>query len=196
MSDFEPSNKNMGDGPILRDHSYDGIQEYDQKLPNWWLFSWYIFIVFFVVYWVLYYQFDFFPEDEQRLGAAMAVIDEKRASELEKMMATLDNKALWEWSLNSKMVNAGKATFQVNCAACHGADLTGMLNGVKLPGESLKDDVWKYGGNPMDVMKIVREGSPDPTKGMVAWEATLGPKKIAEVVAYIMSHHPAPAPTE
>ena len=99
---------------------------------------------------------------------------------------------LWEMSQNSKIVTAGKATFQTTCVACHGTDLTATLNGVKLPGEPLNDDTWKYGGKPMEVFGIVKNGSPDVSKGMVAWEPLLGPKKVAEVVAYIMSHHTAP----
>ena len=194
MSDTEPKNKSVEDGPVLRDHVYDGIQEYDQKLPNWWLASWYIFIVLFVFYWVLYYQFDFFPEDKERLQAAVKLIDEKKASELEKLMTSLDDNVLWDMSKNAKIVSAGKVTFQATCVACHGADLSGTMNGVKLPGESLKDNEWKYGGRPMEVFAIVKDGSPDVTKGMVAWEPVLGPKKVAELVAYIMSHHQASAP--
>ncbi len=193
MPDTDSNKKTVADGPVLREHVYDGIQEYDQKLPNWWLASWYIFIVLFVVYWVLYYQFDFFPEDKERLEAAVAKIDEKKASELEKLMASLDDSVLWKMSQNSKIVSAGKATFQTTCVACHGTDLSATLNGVNLPGEPLNDDEWKYGGKPMEVFAIVKNGSPDVTKGMVAWESLLGPKKVAEVVAYIMSHHTAPA---
>ncbi len=192
MPDNDQSNKSVEGGPVLRDHVYDGIQEYDQKLPNWWLASWYIFIVLFVVYWVLYYQFNFFPEDSERLEAAIAEIDTRKATELEKLMTSLDNDTLWEMSQNTQIVSAGEATFQSSCVACHGTDLSATLNGVKLPGEPLNDETWKYGGNPMDVFQIVKNGSPDATKGMVAWEPLLGPKKVAEVVAYIMSHHTKP----
>ena len=32
----------------LRPHVFDDdIQEYDNRLPNWWLWSWYIFIILF-----------------------------------------------------------------------------------------------------------------------------------------------------
>jgi cytochrome c oxidase cbb3-type subunit 3 len=177
--------------PILREHVYDGIQEYDQKLPNWWLFTLYITIAFFVFYWLAYYQLGAMQSDEERIHEAMARIDAARLKELE----SLDDPKLWKLSLEPATIEAGKATFQQNCAACHGPDLSGTLAGNKLPGLPLSDTEWKYGGNPTDVLKIVRKGSPDVTKGMPAWEPQLGVKRVVEVVAYIMSHHKEGEPT-
>lgn len=192
MSDSnQTENKSLGQ-PVLREHTYDGIQEYDQKLPNWWLMSWYIFIVLFVVYWFMYYQMGLFKDDHEVIDAAIAKIETQKAAELESLMAELNDDVLWKMSRNNTMVEAGKATFQATCVACHGPDLSAMLNGVKLPGEPLNDETWKYGGKPMEVFKVVSKGSPDVTKGMVAWEPLLGAKKVAEVVAYVMSHHTPP----
>lgn len=185
-------NRDIDQGPVLRDHEHDGIQEYDQRLPNWWLFTFYITIVAFVVFWFSYYQLGALETDRERVEDAVARIDAKKAAELEAMMAELSDEVLWEMSRNRKIVAAGEQTFQTMCYTCHGKDLSGTMSGIQLPGESLADTNWKYGGNPLDVLKTVREGSPDKSKGMVAWEPIIGINKVSEVVAYIMSHHPAP----
>lgn len=176
--------------PELRPHTYDGIQEYDQKLPNWWLFTLYITIVWFVLAWLAYYQFGYGTTDTQEVDAVM----EQMAKSREKELESINDDTLWAMSQDPAAVEAGKASFMTTCVACHAADLSAKLGPAKLPGLPLNDAEWKHGGNPTDVMQIIRKGAPDVTKGMVAWDAALGVKRISEVVAFIMSHHKKGAP--
>ncbi|MGK0188908.1 MAG: cytochrome c oxidase cbb3-type subunit 3 [Verrucomicrobiales bacterium] len=178
--------------PELREHVYDGIQEYDQKLPNWWLWSFYLAIIAFFVFWLTYYSAGMLTEDGALVDSKIAEINEKKAAELEKLMATLDDSVLWKMSRNAVITDKGRSTYEVTCVACHGKDLTATLGGANLPGLPLHDSEWKYGGTPMEVFKIVSAGSPDVTKGMVAWEPSLGSAKVAEVVAYVLSQHQPP----
>ena len=71
-----------------------------------------------------------------------------------------------------------------------GVETNGAHRWIQLPGLPLNDTEWKYGGAPLEIMKIVTDGSPDVTKGMVAWKAQLSPSEIAQVVAYILSQQP------
>ena len=176
------------DSITLREHVYDGIQEYDQKLPNWWLFTLYIMIVYFVIAWVAYYQLPVeVPNDYERLNNKLAVIEAKKQAELEEMMASLSDESLIEMSKDPNHTSAGQAVFDSKCAACHGTDLSATLGGIKLPGVPLNDAEWIYGGQPLEIMHIVTNGSPDVTKGMIAWNTQLGPSEIAQVVSYILS---------
>jgi len=173
--------------PQLREHVYDGIQEYDQKLPNWWLFTLYITIVWFVVAWLAYYQFGIGTSDEAQMDSFIA---EQQAAR-EKQMGGVTDAQLWEMSRDPKMVEAGKATFMTPgmCVTCHAPDLSGTLGGAKLPGLPLNDQEWKHGGSPLEMLTIIRKGAPDVTKGMIAWEPVLGVKRVTELAAFILSYH-------
>jgi cytochrome c oxidase cbb3-type subunit 3 len=179
-----PKPANPGE-PELRPHVYDGIQEYDQKLPNWWLFTFYIAILWMIVHWLAYYQFHLIPTDEEKIGQAMEKIENQRAEALKN----IDDSKLWSMSQDRAVVSAGEATYKATCVACHGPDLMGKKSNPLLPGLALADQSWRHGHNPTDVLKIVRRGSPDATKGMPPWEPQLGTQRVVEVVAYILSHH-------
>jgi len=179
------STKQQDTGPTLRPHEYDGIQEFDQKLPNWWLFTWYITMVWFVIAWVAYYQFGVGMDDEQRIETAMAKIADHQKKELEM----ISDDSLWAMSKDAKVVAAGAATYSATCIACHAPDMSGMLAGAKLPGLPLNDKEWKHGNNPTQLLTIIRKGAPDITKGMPPWEPQLGIQRVVEVLAYILSKH-------
>jgi cytochrome c oxidase cbb3-type subunit 3 len=186
---------------ILREHEYDGIQEYDQKLPNWWLFTFYGAIVFFVGYWALYYHTGVLKTDQVIIQEKIAAVQKAKDAELEKTLATLDNsKLVHQWAADPAIVSAGEATFLTNCSACHGADLSAtMVVGaakIPLPGLAINDGQWKFGAKPMDIFKLINQGSPPDSTGyngakMQAWGQTLTPKQVAEVTAFIIAKVPA-----
>jgi cytochrome c oxidase cbb3-type subunit 3 len=185
---------------ILREHEYDGIQEYDQKLPNWWLFTFYGAVVWFVALWFAYYQTDLFKSPQQRVKDGIVAVQKAKAAELEKTLASLDDATLvHDWATKPEVVAAGEATFLTNCTACHGADLSATMTvgtaKVPLPGLPLNDRQWKFGGKPMQIFKLINEGSPPESTGhngakMQVWGQTLSPKQIAEVTAYLITKLP------
>lgn len=193
------SARSTADGPVLRPHEYDGIQEFDQRLPNWWLFTFYGAVVWFVLYWLLYYQFGVFSTDHDRVTAAVAKVKEAQAAETAKTMAKLDDAQLWAMSKDSSVVADGQKTFTTLCVACHAADLSAkMAGGIKLSGLPLNDTTWKYGAKPLEIMKMISEGSPDKSQPiqMPSWKAALSASDMAKVTAYVLSHHDQNAPVK
>jgi cytochrome c oxidase cbb3-type subunit 3 len=165
----------------LRPHEYDGIQEFDKRLPNWWLWTLYGAIFFSVGYWVLHHQFRAFGTPGGRVEQEIADNQLKAA----RAGGALTDEMLWKMSRDSSVVGSGKAIFLANCAACHQPDLSGKI------GPNLKDAEWIHGGAPNQIVATITNGV--PAKGMQAWLSQLGRSKIGEVSAYILSHHPAPS---
>jgi len=169
----------------LRPHVYDGIREFDKRLPNWWLNTLYGAIVFSVGYWT---YFEWFrvgltgpQEVEQQLAQVEAI---KLAASANNQ---IDDATLWQMSRNAAFVDAGKLTFQSTCASCHLASLKGKTENPAAVGPDLTDQLWVHGGNPLDLYNTVTKGVLE--KGMPTWGPVLGQKKITELVAYVMSHH-------
>lgn len=175
--------EDLPEGVTLREHTYDGIQEYDQRLPNWWLYTLYGAIIFSVFYWMAFFDTGVAQTDQERVDQALEELEARRLAASANFG---DEETLWQMAGNPGMVSAGKTAFDVNCAVCHGAGLDWSST---LVGVDLADNQWLYGNKATDLYHIVMEGSPDKTKGMIAWKTQLGPQKVAEVVAYILSHH-------
>jgi cytochrome c oxidase cbb3-type subunit 3 len=179
-----PPSSRLPDDPPLRAHAFDGIQEFDQRLPNWWLNTLYGAIAFSIVYWFVYQTAHVLPTDAARTDAAMARIEAaKLASTLE-----ITDASLWQMSRNPVFVEAGRQTFTSLCIACHQANLQGGV------GPNLVDHLWLHGGRPTEIIHTVTNGV--PAKGMPTWGPVIGARKTAEVVAYVLSHHQEGEPIE
>jgi cytochrome c oxidase cbb3-type subunit 3 len=163
---------------------YDGIQEFDQRLPNWWLYTLYATIVFSIGFWFVHMTARVVPADGAQVDTAMARL---AAAKLANSIDVTNDELFWQMSRNPVFTDAGKQTFQSLCVACHLASLRGKSENPGAVGPDLSDTAWIHGGTPKEIYATVSHGV--LAKGMPAWEPVLGQKKSAEVVAYLLSHH-------
>lgn len=146
----------------------DGIEEYDNPLPDWWLGLLWLTIVWAAGYGI-WYHFVGDRSQENYLAAEM------QAAELrwpEQAMAEVS------FAITPEAVAAGEEIYTQNCLMCHGGELEGGI------GVALNDDEWIHGGEPEDVIRIITEGVPE--KGMLTWGPILGPEKVNQVAAYVL----------
>ena len=149
----------------------DGIEEYDNPLPNWWLGLFYFTIVWALVYGV-HYHLVAHRSEVGALKAEMAEAD-RRWPQQTAAAATV--------VLSKENIEAGEAIYKANCVPCHGADMHGGI------GPNLLDTVWIHGGKPEDILHTITVGVPE--KGMLTWGPILGPEKVAQVAAYVVSRN-------
>lgn len=169
----------------IRPHVFDGdIREYDKRLPNWWLTVFWGAIVYAFGYWVWVQEWKLVPDSGTALRQTMA--ENARTASLHS--GVFDNDALWVLSEDASVTKAGAATFATTCASCHMPDLKGGI------GPNLRDQQWIHGGEPLNIVSTITSGV--LAKGMPTWGPILGPQKIREVAAYILSFHHKGEPVE
>jgi cytochrome c oxidase cbb3-type subunit 3 len=146
----------------------DGIEEYDNRLPRWWLGLFYICMGWGVVYAV---QYHFLSDRSQ------AADYDAEVALAEEMWPTPSVEEAAAAATGADAIAAGKAIYATNCVGCHGPELKGGI------GPDLTDDVWIHGGSLESITQTVTNGIPE--KGMLAWGPILGPQKVAEVSAFV-----------
>ena len=176
MSTNPPNAPDVNEDPI-REHTFDGIQEYDKRLPNWWLFTLYATILFGAGYWFFYEYPRTLMSDGKRVEMELAA--NAKAAANSNVEPT--DEELWAKSKDPAVIAAGQATFLTTCASCHQPDLSGKI------GPSLKSQIWLHGGLPHEVYRTITTGV--GAKGMPTWGPVLGRGKIIEVAAFILSFH-------
>ncbi len=171
MSDIDPS-----ENKVI--HEVDGIEEYDNKLPNWWLYTLYGSIVFGFGYWFVYQTAGFADLPGAEYQAEMAKAAAAQAATI-KAAGVMTPEALTALSKDRGTVEQGKSVFKQTCAACHRDDGGGVV------GPNLTDEFTLHGAAPDKIYKVIMHGVPD--KGMPAWGPQLGPDRVQAVTAYVLT---------
>lgn len=170
---------------VIRPHVFDGdIAEYDKRMPNWWLFTFWGAIVFAFAYWVCGHELGLMRDPGLALKEQMA----ENARLATRASGVINNDTLWDMSKDPALVSAGQATFVTTCASCHMPDLKGGI------GPNLTDTAWLHGGEPLQIMDTITKGVLE--KGMPTWGPMLGRQKITELTAFILSKHAKGEPIE
>lgn len=167
-----------GDDAPIMDHEYDGIQEYDNPMPRWWLLLFAVTILLVPIYYLAPGDIGAGAKREEMYAKEMA---EFAAAHPEFGKATVTVDEMAKIVADPAQVSAGRALFTVNCVSCHTADGGGLI------GPNLTDDFWIHGGTPMDVHTTINEGV--LAKGMPPWGKLLKPDQIKSLTAFVRSLH-------
>ena len=171
------------DEPPLRDHTYDGIQEYDNPLPGWWVWMFVLSVVFAFPYAVYYHAADGRALEDEYEGevAAYAELLLQTYGELAPDAETISS------FMDDPVAMAGmQSLFKSKCTQCHRADGTGSV------GPNLTDDRWLHVKELTDIFAVLRDGV--VAKGMPQWGGQLSDTQIVLMSSYVASLRRAPKP--
>ncbi len=197
MSDkSKQSNRQKGD-PETTGHSWDGIEEFNNPLPRWWLWTFYACIIWGVLYTIAYPAWPLLKEatpgilgfsTRGEVAADIAAVEAANA-DIEARLAAADLTAISDDpALSSYATNAGAAVFRTWCAQCHGSGAAGAKG---YP--NLLDDDWLWGGSIEDIHTTISHGIRNETdldarwSQMPAFGEILAPEEITSVVQYVRS---------
>jgi cytochrome c oxidase cbb3-type subunit III len=149
------------DADRLMDHSYDGIQEYDNPLPGWWRAIFWGSIVFAAGYIVWFHVGKWGQTPDAAYRAALADYDGKKTRRDAADAANVSEEMIARGAQDAKVLEHGAAIFATRCVSCHTADGHGLI------GPNLTDLYQIHGSTRMDIYTTVRGGVPGTA--MLAW---------------------------
>lgn len=168
-------------------HTWDGdLGEYNNPVPRWWSWLFYITIVFSLGYLALYpglgsyagslgwTQVKQLEEEDARANAQFGPLYDKFAAQEVTALAR-----------NPEALAIGQKLFLNHCAQCHAADGGGSRG---FP--NLTDRDWLWGGDPAVIKATIADGR---TGLMPPFGPVLGEQGVKDVAHYVMSLSAAPS---
>jgi cytochrome c oxidase cbb3-type subunit 3 len=143
-------------------HSWDGIEEWNNPLPRWWVWTFYVTIAWGLIYTILYPAWPLVDRATQGLwgGSTRAEVAADIASfeaanaEINAKLAAADLTTVSaDADLQGYAFNAGAAVFRTWCAQCHGSGAAGAKG---YP--NLLDNDWLWGGDVEAVHQTIAYG--------------------------------------
>ncbi len=167
-------------------HSWDGLSEFNNPLPRWWLYMFYFTIVFALIYLVLYPGLGRFAgmlgwhsgnmlnvEDSQYMQERQRA--EERFGPIFAAMAEQPIPVLAE---DSDALATGRRLYLNYCSTCHGSDARGASG---FP--NLANDFWQWGGTPSAIQTSIAQGR---QANMPGFGDSLGEEGVEEVAHYVL----------
>jgi len=181
-------------------HVWDGIEELNNPLPRWWLWTFYATIIWALGYSIAYPAWPLLTKATPGLLGASTRADV--AVEIARfdaanagIKAELVSANLADVPANPDLLsfaqNAGAAVFRTNCSTCHGSGAAGV-EGKGYP--NLLDDDWLWGGDLDSIYLTVAHGIRNTTDDdarysqMPAYgvDEVLDGQQISEVVEFVL----------
>jgi len=150
----------------------DGIEEYDNPLPDWWLGLFWGSIIWSIGYvaW-----FSFTDQSQVRWYDAEVAAAEARYPDQTEASA--------QFVYSDEAAAAGEEVWNLFCFQCHGASGEGGI------GPSLIDDEWIHGTQAEAILGTIRNGVLE--KAMPAWSGVLSAEQVNQVTSYVIQRNAA-----
>ena len=178
-------------------HEWDGIEEYTNPLPRWWLWTFYATIVFAIGYCIVYPAIPLLDRatagvwgwsSRGQLAAEQAAAKAARAGTETKLASLSVDQIAQDPVLMRAAVEGGRAAFKVNCVQCHGSGAAGFKG---YP--NLNDNDWLWGGDLPAIRATLEHGIRHPgddatrMSQMPAFgrDGILTSAQIGDVVSYV-----------
>jgi cytochrome c oxidase cbb3-type subunit 3 len=180
-------------------HEWDGITEYDNPMPRWWLWTFYATIIWAVGYVIAFPAFPLINSatqgllgttNRQRVAAEIQRFDQANA-EIQARLASVELTDIGaDPDLMNFATNAGGALFRTWCAQCHGSGAGGARG---YP--NLLDNDWLWGGSLQEIHTTIQHGVRDPQDDETHYsemprfgrDQLLDRTQIAQVTNYVLS---------
>ncbi len=181
-------------------HSWDGIEEFDNPMPRWWVWVFYLTIVFAIGYTIAYPAWPLIhgatrgvlgQSTRADVDAEIKRFDDANAAIKAQLVAVPLDQIASNDELKQYALRAGASVFKNNCAQCHGAGAAGV-QGKGYP--NLLDNDWLWGGTIDDIHTTVTHGIRNTTDADARYsempkfgvDGLLEPAQIGDVVEYVL----------